>query len=130
SLQGFIQWFDVGEGELKREAGASDGLVRVMTVHGSKGLQAPIVILADAAGNPDRSPVRDLALAEGGPDDGEARKLPIPGLSKGETAGRTAEAETRAAAEEREEHWRLLYVAMTRAEEALFIGGSLGPQDK
>jgi ATP-dependent helicase/nuclease subunit A len=46
SLQGFITWFDAGEGELKRETGGSEGLVRVMTVHGSKGLQAPIVILA------------------------------------------------------------------------------------
>jgi ATP-dependent helicase/nuclease subunit A len=38
--QGFIHWFDAGEGELKREAGEGRGLVRVMTVHGSKGLQA------------------------------------------------------------------------------------------
>ena len=64
SLQGFIRWFDAGEGELKREAGASEGLVRVMTVHGSKGLQAPIVILADATGNPDSSPTRGLTLDE------------------------------------------------------------------
>src|SRR5690606_31659511 len=52
SLAGFIRWFDAGEGELKREPGAGEGLVRVMTVHGAKGLQAPIVILADATGNP------------------------------------------------------------------------------
>ncbi len=130
SLQGFIQWFDVGEGELKREAGASEGLVRVMTVHGSKGLQAPIVILADAAGNPDSSPVRGLELEEKLPGGGEARVIPLPGLTKDEKLGPIAEAEAQAAAEEREEHWRLLYVAMTRAEEALFIGGALGSRDK
>ncbi|HMO69301.1 MAG TPA: UvrD-helicase domain-containing protein, partial [Novosphingobium sp.] len=50
SLTGFLHWFDAGEGELKREAGRAEGLVQVMTVHGSKGLQRPIVILADAAG--------------------------------------------------------------------------------
>jgi len=129
SLQGFIQWFDAGEGELKREAGASEGLVRVMTVHGSKGLQAPIVILADATGNPDASPMRGLELAEELPGEG-GKVVPLPGLSKDEKLGRITEAEARAAAEERQEHWRLLYVAMTRAEEALFIGGGLNSRDK
>ena len=124
SLAGFIQWFDAGEGELKREAGASAGLVRVMTVHGSKGLQAPIVILADATGNPDRSPTRGLTLQEDLPG-GAGRTLPILDLSKEEKVGRIAAAEAEAAAADRQEHWRLLYVAMTRAEEALFIGGAL-----
>jgi ATP-dependent helicase/nuclease subunit A len=124
SLAGFIQWFDAGEGELKREAGASEGLVRVMTVHGSKGLQAPIVILADATGNPDRSPTRGLMLTEELPGGG-GRTLPLPDLAKSEKIGRVGQAEAEAAAAERQEHWRLLYVAMTRAEEALFIGGAL-----
>ena len=124
SLAGFIHWFDAGEGELKREAGASAGLVRVMTVHGSKGLQAPIVILADATGNPDRSPTRGLTLQEDLPGGG-GRTLPILDLSKEEKVGRVAAAEAEAAAADRQEHWRLLYVAMTRAEEALFIGGAL-----
>ncbi len=123
SLQGFIQWFDAGEGELKREAGAGEGLVRVMTVHGSKGLQSPIVILADATGNPDRSPVRGLSLQDNG------RSIPLPPLGKDEKIGPIAAAEEKAASEEREEHWRLLYVAMTRAEEALFIGGALGKSE-
>lgn len=123
SLQGFIRWFDAGEGELKREPGAAGNLVRVMTVHGSKGLQAPIVILADAAGNPDASPVRGLTVKDG------SRDVPIPDLAKSETVGPVAEAEAKAAREERQEHWRLLYVAMTRAEEALFIGGALGKRE-
>ena len=123
SLQGFIRWFDAGEGELKREPGAAGNLVRVMTVHGSKGLQAPIVILADATGNPDSSPVRGLTLNDGG------RDIPIPDLAKDEKVGPVAEAEAKVAREERQEHWRLLYVAMTRAEEALFIGGALGKRE-
>ena len=125
SLQGFIQWFDAGEGELKREAGASEGLVRVMTVHGSKGLQAPIVILADATGNPDTSPVRGLNLIEGERD----RAIPVPAMRTAEKPALIRAAEASIAAEEREEHWRLLYVAMTRAEEALFIGGALGKRE-
>ncbi|MGN6497877.1 MAG: 3'-5' exonuclease, partial [Tsuneonella sp.] len=129
SLQGFITWFDAGEGELKRETGASEGLVRVMTVHGSKGLQAPIVILADATGNPDSSPTRGLTLTEDLPGGG-GRTLPLPGLRREEKVGPIAAAEEMAAREERQEHWRLLYVAMTRAEEALFIGGALGKREK
>ena len=130
SLQGFLQWFDAGDGELKREAGSGDGLVQVMTVHGSKGLQAPIVILADAAGDPRSSPTRGLVLEE--PDRGAAfhrHAVPIPDLPAAGRVGRLAEAHARITAEEMEEHWRLLYVAMTRAEEALFIAGSLGKRE-
>lgn len=124
SLVGFLQWFDAGEGELKREAGKSEGLVRVMTVHGSKGLQAPIVILADAADDPDSSPPRGLELVEDVV--GARRSVPLPPLRKEEKAPVVLEAEATAKLAEREEHWRLLYVAMTRAEEALFIAGAKG----
>lgn len=127
SLAGFLAWFDAGDGELKREADAAQGLVRVMTAHGSKGLQAPIVILADATGNPEAARERGFELA----DPREARrKVPLPPLSKDEKAGRIAAqiAENREGDEQ--EHWRLLYVAMTRAEEALFVGGALGKRDK
>jgi ATP-dependent helicase/nuclease subunit A len=123
SLVGFLQWFDAGEGELKREAGKNEGLVRVMTVHGAKGLQAPIVILADAADDPDKSPPRGLELSE--TIMGDRRAVPLPSLRKEEKAAPVREAEEEVAKEEREEHWRLLYVAMTRAEEALFIVGAL-----
>ncbi|AZI34855.1 double-strand break repair helicase AddA [Caenibius tardaugens NBRC 16725] len=130
SLQGFIQWFDVSDGELKREADSANHMVRVMTVHGSKGLQAPIVILADAAGNPDTSLVRGVTLDDVPPGGGKVRAVPLPGLVKDQKVGPVAAAEARLLREEREEHWRLLYVAMTRAEEALFIAGSLGPRDR
>jgi ATP-dependent helicase/nuclease subunit A len=126
SLAGFLAWFDAGDGELKREAESAGGLVRVMTVHGSKGLQAPIVILADAAGNPDNSRDRGLDLAD--PHDAR-RTIPLPALGKNDKVGRIGDAAAEAALAEQQEHWRLLYVAMTRAEEALFIGGALGPRD-
>lgn len=127
SLQGFIRWFDAGEGELKREAGEAADQVRVMTVHGSKGLQAPIVILADAAIGPDAP--GDLALEDKPLGAERGRAVPLPGLSKEQRVGPVRDAHELAAAEDMEEHWRLLYVAMTRAEEALFIGGSLGPRE-
>jgi ATP-dependent helicase/nuclease subunit A len=130
SLTGFIRWFDAGEGELKREAEGPGGLVRVMTVHGSKGLQAPIVILADACGNPDTSRTSGLDLEEELPGAEQGRKVPLPALAGEERVGRIADAHEAARAAEREEHWRLLYVAMTRAEEALFIGGALGRREK
>lgn len=125
SLLGFIRWFDAGEGELKREAGQRGDEVRVMTVHGSKGLQAPIVILADAADNPDRSLASALTLP-----DPAGRAVPLPSLRTEEKVGPIRAAEAQAKAEERQEHWRLLYVAMTRAEEALFVAGALGPKEK
>jgi ATP-dependent helicase/nuclease subunit A len=125
SLAGFITWFDAGTGDLKRDSDAASGQVRVMTVHGAKGLQAPIVILADATGAP--GDPGDLALADDplGVAGEAARKVPLPPLSKDERKGPIAEAEEAARAAAMHEHWRLLYVALTRAEEALFIGGSL-----
>ncbi len=124
SLVGFLNWFDAGEGELKREAGGNAALVRVMTVHGAKGLQAPIVILADATGDPAKDMPPTLDLAD--PAAPEDRAVPLPGLRKEERAGRVAEEYDRVKQAEDEEYWRLLYVAMTRAEEALFVGGALG----
>ena len=127
SLQGFIRWFDAGEGELKRESSAACDQVRVMTIHGSKGLQAPIVILADTAIGPD-SP-DELELADIGIDGSPGHGVPMPAVPKDQRAGPLVAAHEAATAEMMEEHWRLLYVAMTRAEEALFIAGSLGPRD-
>ncbi|MEP5939173.1 MAG: double-strand break repair helicase AddA [Erythrobacter sp.] len=131
SLAGFIRWFDAGEAELKRDPGENADLVRVMTVHGSKGLEAPIVILADATGEPGR--VRDLALDEtlpGGEESSDPRAIPVPPLSASDQKGRVAEAHDAAKMVELQEHWRLLYVAMTRAKQALFIGGSLSQRAK
>lgn len=125
SLAGFLAWFDAGTGDLKRDSDSASGQVRVMTVHGSKGLQAPIVILADATGAP--GDAGDLTLEENpfGVVIDRALEIPIPPLSKEHKKGRIAEAEAARKAAALQEHWRLLYVALTRAEEALFIGGSL-----
>ncbi|HMO69300.1 MAG TPA: double-strand break repair helicase AddA, partial [Novosphingobium sp.] len=60
----------------------------------------------------------------------ENRLIPLPALAKEERVGRIREAADKAAAADMEEHWRLLYVAMTRAEEALFVTGSLTAREK
>ncbi len=124
-LAGFLHWFAGGDGDVKREAGGQSDLVRVMTVHGSKGLQAPIVILADATADPGRGQAAPVTL-----DDEDGRKVPLPPLRKNEKPAVVRDAEIVVQRAEREEHWRLLYVAMTRAEEALFITGALGPLDR
>jgi ATP-dependent helicase/nuclease subunit A len=128
SLVGFLAWFDAGDGELKREAESGGDFVRVMTVHGAKGLQSPIVILADATANPEnaRKEALDLTIKR----DVSGRKVPLPRLRREEELGRIALAREQGAREIAQEHWRLLYVAMTRAEEALFVAGALGQRDK
>jgi ATP-dependent helicase/nuclease subunit A len=130
SLQRFLDWFARGEVEIVRDPSAPLDAVRVMTVHGSKGLQSPIVVLADACADPDRrggglrGSFADISL----PPDGLI--IPIFRPRKDELAepleSQLAEQDRR----EREEHWRLLYVALTRAEERLYVGGALGPADR
>src|SRR5439155_26469289 len=102
--------------------------VRVMTVHGSKGLQSPVVILADACADPDRrggglgGSFAKLRTEDGALPVFRPRKEEVGEPLKGQVAEQDKA--------EREEHWRLLYVAMTRAEERLCIGGALGAADR
>ena len=125
SLQRFLDWFARGDVEIVRDPSAPLDAVRIMTVHGSKGLQAPVVILADATVNPDRSPARGAVF-----DMPNGPAIPVFRPRKDEWAEplkSQIEARDRL---EREEHWRLLYVAMTRAEQRLYIGGALGLADR
>jgi ATP-dependent helicase/nuclease subunit A len=122
SLQGFVHWLRQGGAEVKREAEAAGDVVRIMTVHGSKGLQAPIVILPDTTGKAqDR---KTLRWFEDGGDD-----LPVwaPQVKGFEAPALTAQRQADQAREAEEEH-RLLYVALTRAEDRLIICGWNGVQ--
>ncbi|HEX8445390.1 MAG TPA: 3'-5' exonuclease, partial [Sphingomonas sp.] len=125
TLQGFLDWFDRGAVTITRDPSAPMDAVRVMTVHGSKGLQAPMVILADATTDPELAPRRSIKWALG-----DAGPVPVFRPRKAELAGSLADDLAAEAEREREEHWRLLYVALTRAEERLVIGGALGPRAK
>ena len=125
SLQRFLDWFDRGDVEIVRDPSQPLDAVRVMTAHGAKGLQAPLVILADATADPEARPRSTL--------DWQAdrdTKLPVFRPRKEQRSGVLAEAITTADARELAEHWRLFYVAATRAEERLEIAGSLGPRSK
>lgn len=124
SLLAFLSEIAASRADIKRQTEARSDVVRVMTVHGSKGLQAPIVILADATDDPvQRQRGFDLSLA--GWD-----KLPVFGLPREERHGAIAAAHDAKARAEIEEHWRLLYVAMTRAEELLIVTGITKREDR
>ncbi|AQR72625.1 double-strand break repair helicase AddA [Sphingomonas sp. LM7] len=127
SLQRFLDWFDRGDVEIVRDAAQPAGSVRVMTAHGAKGLQAPLVILADATVDPTRSP-RDFLLWA--PEDHDAAPFPIFRPRAAERGGPLDVVLEMADRRELQEHWRLFYVAATRAEERLVIAGALGPQAK
>lgn len=126
SLQLFLDWFDRGDVEIKRDASAASNAVRVMTVHGAKGLQAPVVILADATAAPKKAKGGDLF--DWVNEDG--LKLPLLRPSAAELTGPLLASTEESDAAEAREHWRLLYVALTRAEERLLITGALGPKAK
>jgi ATP-dependent helicase/nuclease subunit A len=124
SLQRFLDWFERDEVEIVRDAAAPLDAVRVMTAHGAKGLQAPLVILADATVDPDQSPRSVLMWTPEGMSDA----VPVFRPRRAERAGAIDAALAEAEVRERQEHWRLFYVAATRAEERLVIAGALGPR--
>ena len=114
SLEGFLHWLEAGAVEVKRDLEQSGrDQVRVMTVHGAKGLQAPIVILPDTLQVPQKAP----ALIWLGDD---AVLWPP---RRGLTDSVSEAARAAALARRDREYRRLLYVAMTRAEDRLYVCG-------
>jgi ATP-dependent helicase/nuclease subunit A len=123
SLQGFIAWLRTAKTEVKRDMEMERDEVRVMTVHGAKGLEAPVVVLADTTTPPQGwHPPRLLTLP---PVDSAARG-PEPLVwagAKVDDVGPMAAARAAALEQTGDEYRRLLYVAMTRAIERLIICG-------
>ena len=119
SLQGFLHWVAAEETEVKRDLEQSDrDEVRVMTVHGAKGLQAPIVVMADTLSAPRNS------TPGGAPIRWSEDGIPLWSPRRSLECGVTKNARESAARIEQEEYHRLLYVAMTRAEDRLYITGA------
>lgn len=120
SLDRFLAWFGQGDVEVKRDPSAPGDAVRVMTVHGAKGLEAPLVILADATHDPDKvggtSSIMEFPMGGEGP-------VPIIRPRKDECAPMLREALDEQKQVDAEEHWRLAYVGLTRAAERLVIAG-------
>jgi ATP-dependent helicase/nuclease subunit A len=119
SLDRFLAWFSRGTVDVQRDPGASANEVRVMTVHGAKGLEAPVVILADATADPARLGRAPLAI------DLEMEGVVAP-LLRPKKEERAPPFDEQIADQERrdsEEHLRLLYVALTRAADRLIVSG-------
>jgi ATP-dependent helicase/nuclease subunit A len=122
SLQGFLAWLREARAEVKRDMEIARNEVRVMTVHGAKGLEAPIVILADTMTPP------------AGPK--QPRLLTLPGEAmiwagrKADDAVPVAAARQTALGEAGDEYRRLLYVAMTRAADRLIVCGAEGERKR
>jgi len=120
SLQGFLLWLERAAPEVKREADAGRrDEVRVMTVHGAKGLEAPIVILPDCFYDPTQK--LPLLSQKNDPLSGNPVPLWSPNQKADDATASALRDDARRAAIE--EHRRLLYVALTRARDRLYVTG-------
>jgi ATP-dependent helicase/nuclease subunit A len=124
-LQEFLQYFAEAENQIKREMEEGGDAVRIMTVHGAKGLQAPVVILPDTvlAGNA-RRPERLIWPLSGDKQTEQSLPLYVPNKESSCAAYRDALEAYKARNDA--EYQRLLYVAMTRAEDCLYVTGYKG----
>jgi ATP-dependent helicase/nuclease subunit A len=119
SLQGFMAWLRAADTEVKRDMEISRDEVRVMTVHGAKGLEASVVFLVDTTTSPsDTQRLRLIHLPRG--DGGE---VVVWAGRKAEDPPVVADAREAMLGETEDEYRRLLYVAMTRAADRLIIAG-------
>jgi ATP-dependent helicase/nuclease subunit A len=118
-LETCLALLEAADVEVKRELEGARHEVRVMTVHGAKGLEAPVVILPDTTS---RAKAQGPSLMPVPLDDGSEAWLMCPGS---ETEDCPASNKARAARQERTdaESLRLLYVALTRARDRVVIMG-------
>jgi ATP-dependent helicase/nuclease subunit A len=121
NLQDMLAWMEQGELQVKRDLDEGAGRVRIMTVHGAKGLEAPVVFLADQRRRPQA--LSGLFWI----DVGDAQ-LPVWSPNKASDDPIAARARAEAVQRQPEEENRLLYVALTRAEERLYLCGWRGLQ--
>jgi len=119
SMQGFLAALREADVTIKRELAEGGGGVRVMTVHGAKGLEAPIVILADAASRQDGRAGKPVYMQGG------RQPLLVHAGSLASHTPQTLDIREEDEANLAREYWRKLYVAMTRAEDELYVTGFL-----
>jgi ATP-dependent helicase/nuclease subunit A len=122
SLQGFLAWLRQARAEVKRDMEIARDEVRVMTVHGAKGLEAPLVILADTM-TPPAGPRQPRLLTLAG-------NIVVWAGKKADDSSAMASARQARLAEAGDEYRRLLYVAMTRAADRLIICGADGERKR
>ncbi len=115
SLQAFLHWLMETEAEVKREMDQGAGQVRIVTVHAAKGLEAPIVILPDAASVPKTNDLPKILWHKEHQVPFYVPRIPQNALVRG--------LRDVARQKQLEEYRRLLYVAMTRAADHIYVGG-------
>lgn len=121
SLQGFMAWLRAADTEVKRDMEITRNEVRVMTVHGAKGLEAPVVIMADTTTSPsDTQRLRLIQIPQG-----NGGKVVVWAGRKAEDPPAVADARQAMLDDTEDEYRRLLYVAMTRAADRLIISGCM-----
>jgi len=123
SLQGFIAWLRAADTEVKRDMEISRDEVRVMTVHGAKGLEAPVVFLVDTTSSPADSQRLNLVHLPRGNAAPAAPGVVVWVGRKVDDPPAVAEARAAMIEQTEDEYRRLLYVAMTRAADRLIVGG-------
>jgi ATP-dependent helicase/nuclease subunit A len=128
SLHGFLSLLRRADAEVKRDFEAEGETVRVMTVHGVKGLEAPVIVLADTTSlPPQQKEPRMVAVPLAGSDDAPL----IWATRKDENSKALQKAREAARDLRKQEYRRLLYVALTRAADVLVVCGALNKtQDK
>lgn len=121
SLQGFLRWIQDSDVELKRDMEQGMDAVRIMTVHGAKGLEASIVFMPDTCRAPKKSALQKSPLVKRAQNQTLFWRAAKSALTD---FGATHDSQEEA--RQAREHKRLLYVAMSRARDCLYIGGFIG----
>ena len=115
SLQGFIEWMGQSDVVIKRQTEQKDiNAVRLMTVHGSKGLQAPVVFLPDTV-SVKASKCEQKVLSD--------EKYTYYPLNKSSYESNCLKVKEYNDGKADDEYRRLLYVGLTRAEDQMIICG-------
>lgn len=125
SLQGFMAWLRTADLEVKRDMEITRDEVRVMTVHGAKGLEASVVFLVDTTTSPSDTQRLKLINLPTGNADPHASGVVVWAGRKADDPPPVVAARAAMIGDTEDEYRRLLYVAMTRAADRLIVGGCL-----
>jgi ATP-dependent helicase/nuclease subunit A len=123
-MRHFLKWFVTGGAEIKRDVDAASG-VRIVTAHGSKGLEAPVVFLIDTTTLPKPESVFPITPSIMPKNVAVDESVPSPWIWQAHktTSEQVGVASDLLMKDKLEEYYRLLYVAMTRARDELYIYG-------
>ena len=125
SPQGFMAWLRTADLEVKRDMEISRDEVRVMTVHGAKGLEASVVFLVDTTSSPADTQRPKLVHLPKGDTASHTSGIVVWAGRKADDSVAVAAARAAMLGEIEDEYRRLLYVAMTRAADRLVVGGCM-----